>query len=321
LNLGECEREITTIAEFGPVRLPWVRLPREPDRVTGLAEFNDLTDSAARRELLACCTAAAWADAVASGRPYRSAEELLAASDRAVAALGRADLAEALAGHARIGDPVLTGASAREQAGVTAADADLRARLVAGNAEYERRFGHIYLACATGRDAAGLLAFLRQRLANDPDTEWRVVAGELAKINQIRLRALLGARPLRAGSAGSAGSPGSEISTHVLDAVTGTPASGVVVRLERRGGGEIGRASTSADGRITGFGVGFVPAGTYRLVFETGPYLAAAHARTDGGGEPFYPEVTVTFAVDGQRPRYHVPLLLGPYSYTTYRGS
>ena len=292
--------------------------------MTGLAEFNDLTDSAARRELLACCTAAAWADAVASGRPYRSAEELLAASDRAVAALSRADLAEALAGHPRIGAPALTGASASEQAGVTAADADLRARLAAGNAEYERRFGHIYLACATGRDAAGLLAFLRQRLANDPDTEWRVVAGELAKINQIRLRALLGTRPLGAGSVGSvgsAGSVGSEISTHVLDAVTGTPASGVVVRLERPGDGEIGRASTSADGRITGFGVGLVPAGTYRLIFETGPYLAAAHARTDGGGEPFYPEVTVTFAVDGQRPRCHVPLLLGPYSYTTYRGS
>ncbi|MHB1593098.1 MAG: 2-oxo-4-hydroxy-4-carboxy-5-ureidoimidazoline decarboxylase [Streptosporangiaceae bacterium] len=282
--------------------------------MTGLAEFNDLTDSAARRELLACCNAAAWADAVASGRPYRSAEDLLAASDRAVAALSRADLAEALAGHPRIGDRALTGTSATEQAGVTAADADLRDRLAAGNAQYERRFGHIYLACATGLDAASLLAFLRQRLANDPDTEWRVVAGELAKINQIRLRALVGGRP--AGDALA----GSEISTHVLDAVTGAPASGVVVRLERPGDGEIDRASTSADGRIAGFGVGLVPAGTYRLVFETGPYLAAGHART-GGGEPFYPEVTVTFAVDGQRPRYHIPLLLGPYSYTTYRGS
>ncbi len=294
--------------------------------MTGLAEFNDLTDSAARRELLACCNAATWADAVASGRPYTSAEDLLAASDRAVAALSQADLAEALAGHPRIGDRALTGPSAREQAGVSAADPDLADRLAAGNAEYERRFGHIYLACATGRDAASLLAFLRQRLANDPDTEWRVVAGELAKINQIRLRALVDSRPSGAvpvgsvGPVGPVGSVGSEISTHVLDAVTGTPASGVVVRLERSGGGEIGRASTSADGRISGFGVGAVPAGTYRLVFETGPYLAATHARA-GGGEPFYPEVAVTFAVDGQRPRYHVPLLLGPYSYTTYRGS
>ncbi|MHB1432121.1 MAG: 2-oxo-4-hydroxy-4-carboxy-5-ureidoimidazoline decarboxylase [Streptosporangiaceae bacterium] len=283
--------------------------------MTGLAEFNDLTDSAARRVLLACCNSAAWADVVASGRPYRSAEDLLAASEQAVAALSQADLAEALAGHPRIGDRALAGASATEQERVTAAGADLRDRLADGNAEYERRFGHIYLACATGRDAASLLAFLRQRLANDPDTEWRVVAGELAKINQIRLRALLDARPPGAGPAGS------EISTHVLDAVTGAPASGVVVRLERPGDGEIGRASTSADGRIAGFGVGLVPAGTYRLAFETGPYLAAAHTRADGGGEPFYPEVVVTFAVDGQRPRYHVPLLLAPYSYTTYRGS
>ena len=180
--------------------------------MTGLAEFNDLTDSAARRELLACCNAATWADAVASGRPYTSAEDLLAASDRAVAALSQADLAEALAGHPRIGDRALTGPSAREQAGVSAADPDLADRLAAGNAEYERRFGHIYLACATGRDAASLLAFLRQRLANDPDTEWRVVAGELAKINQIRLRALVDPRPSGAVPVGSVGSVGSDSS-------------------------------------------------------------------------------------------------------------
>lgn len=114
---------------------------------------------------------------------------------------------------------------------------------------------------------------------------------------------------------------GSQVSTHVLDAVTGTPASGVVVRLERPGHGEIARASTDADGRIASFGAGPVPAGTYRLIFETGPYLAAAHAGRSGPGEPFYPEVVVTFAADGSRPRYHLPLLFGPYSYTTYRGS
>ena len=58
-------------------------------------------------------------------------------------------------------------------------------------------------------------------------------------------------------------------------------------------------------------------AGTYRLVFETGPYLSEA----GDGAEPFFPEVVVTFTADGRRPRYHVPLLLGPYSYSTYRGS
>ncbi len=68
----------------------------------------------------------------------------------------------------------------------------MRHALEEGNAEYERRFGHIYLACATGRSASELLAFLRERLGNDDETEWTVVASELAKINQIRLRKLLG---------------------------------------------------------------------------------------------------------------------------------
>jgi 2-oxo-4-hydroxy-4-carboxy-5-ureidoimidazoline decarboxylase len=81
--------------------------------------------------------------------------------------------------------------SSEEQTGVRGADDSLRQQLDAGNAEYERRFGHIYLACATGRSASELLAFLRERLGNDPGTEWSVVASELAKINRIRLRKLL----------------------------------------------------------------------------------------------------------------------------------
>lgn len=104
----------------------------------------------------------------------------------------------------------------------------------------------------------------------------------------------------------------SVVSTHVLDTVTGQPAAGMVVRLEHAGAGELGRAVTNDDGRIADFGVGSLGAGTYRLIFETGPYLAKA---------AFFPEVIVTFLVDGTRPKYHVPLLLSPYSYATYRGS
>jgi len=106
----------------------------------------------------------------------------------------------------------------------------------------------------------------------------------------------------------------SAVSTHVLDTVRGEPASGILVRLERAGSGELGRATTDADGRISDFGVASLSAGTYRLVFETGAYLRAA-------GDGFFPEVVVTFAADGLRPRYHVPLLLSPFSYSTYRGS
>ena len=170
-------------------------------------EFNGLHDDAASQALSACCPAARWIDAVAAGRPYPSLESLLGASDAAVAALGEADLGEALAGHPRIGDRRVAGGpaagqaggaldwqpagwSGQEQAGVSGADAELRQALADGNVEYEQRFGHIYLACATGRSAAELVAFLHERLGNDRETEWRIVASELAKINQIRLRKL-----------------------------------------------------------------------------------------------------------------------------------
>ena len=112
----------------------------------------------------------------------------------------------------------------------------------------------------------------------------------------------------------------SAVTTHVLDTMRGEPASGVVVRLERAGAAdhELGRATTNADGRISDFGVASLSAGTYRLVFETGAYLQAADSES---GSAFFPEVVVTFVADGLRPRYHVPLLLSPYAYSTYRGS
>ena len=119
----------------------------------------------------------------------------------------------------------------------------------------------------------------------------------------------------------------SAVSTHILDTVRGEPADGVLVRLEGAGSGELGRGITDADGRISDFGVASLSAGIYRLVVETGPYLTrrgsgrAGAAGPDAGESPFFPEVVVTFAADGLRPRYHVPLLLSPYSYSTYRGS
>jgi 5-hydroxyisourate hydrolase len=112
------------------------------------------------------------------------------------------------------------------------------------------------------------------------------------------------------------------VSTHVLDTVRGEPASGIVVRLERVSGGELGRATTDAGGRISDFGVTSLSAGTYRLIFETAAYLAGEGLGTAASETiAFFPEIVVTFTADGLRPRYHVPLLLSPYSYATYRGS
>jgi 5-hydroxyisourate hydrolase len=111
----------------------------------------------------------------------------------------------------------------------------------------------------------------------------------------------------------------SAVTTHVLDTARGTPAAGVPVRLERvsdAGPEEIGRASTDADGRVRDLGPPMLRPGTYRLVFGTAGYFAGLDQR-----DAFFPEVTVTFTADGEAPHYHVPLLLSPFGYATYRGS
>jgi 2-oxo-4-hydroxy-4-carboxy-5-ureidoimidazoline decarboxylase len=157
-----------------------------------LTSLNEVPGELARQQLLACCSSVRWAAEVAAGRPYANADELLAASDAAVAGLAPGDLEQALAGHPRIGERrAADDRSRREQAGVLAADPATIQALADGNEEYESRFGHIYLVCAAGRNAADLLALLRERLGNDPGTEWGVVRRELGKINRIRLAQLL----------------------------------------------------------------------------------------------------------------------------------
>ncbi|SEL22101.1 hydroxyisourate hydrolase [Nonomuraea pusilla] len=96
-------------------------------------------------------------------------------------------------------------------------------------------------------------------------------------------------------------------STHVLDAVTGRPAAGLSVRLEHEGR-VVAEGRTDADGRISGWNPG---AGVHRAVFDTGAYLP----------DTFYPEVVITFTVADPDAHHHVPLLLSPYAYSTYRGS
>jgi 2-oxo-4-hydroxy-4-carboxy-5-ureidoimidazoline decarboxylase len=162
----------------------------------GLDALNTAAASEAARWLSSCCAARAWVERMAAGRPYADVDAVLRASDRAVGALDRAGLAEALAAHPRIGQRA-AGASTeavwsrQEQAGVGDADAEVRVALQEGNRAYEERFGHVFLICASGRSAEEMLAALRERLGNDPDTEWGVVAEELRKITRLRLERLL----------------------------------------------------------------------------------------------------------------------------------
>jgi 5-hydroxyisourate hydrolase len=113
----------------------------------------------------------------------------------------------------------------------------------------------------------------------------------------------------------------STISTHVLDTSRGATASGVAVCLEAQNNDEswteLSHAWTDSDGRVKPFFLVERPLGegVYRLVFDTEPYFASLSV------ECFYPQVTVVFKVDDASQHYHVPLLISPYSYSTYRGS
>ena len=101
------------------------------------------------------------------------------------------DWLEAFAAHPRIGGRARDVWSSTEQAGMKGATAGTQTALAAGNREYEARFGHVFLICATGRSAAEMLSELVQRLGNDPATELRIAAGEQAKITRLRLQKLV----------------------------------------------------------------------------------------------------------------------------------
>lgn len=103
------------------------------------------------------------------------------------------------------------------------------------------------------------------------------------------------------------------LSTHVLDATLGIPAAGVPVHLTRDGA-TLAEAVTDQDGRVGELGV-LAAEGAYRVTFDTGAYFTAT------GQQGFYPEVTIAFTVTDPAAHYHVPLLLSPYAYSTYRGS
>ena len=112
----------------------------------------------------------------------------------------------------------------------------------------------------------------------------------------------------------------SRITTHILDTSLGKPAKGVRVTLSGNNGGrwsELGAGETNSDGRVSDLleSDSSLPPGEYRLWFDTGSYYK------DLGIEAFYPFVEIAFNIEGDGQHYHVPLLLNPFGYSTYRGS
>ena len=158
-----------------------------------LEDFNALPDSSADEQLAACLPVPRWVAAVRDGRPYAAWPDLEATASAAAMHLDDEELEAALAGHPRIGERASgpshnAAASAREQAGVDPADAEVTDALAAGNAAYEARFDRVFLIRAAGRSAQEILGELERRLGNDDDAEREETVTQLREIALLRLR-------------------------------------------------------------------------------------------------------------------------------------
>lgn len=163
-----------------------------------LDDFNVLPRAEALSEILRCCGSRRWAELMISRRPYSATSGLLQAADDVWNSLSPEDWKEAFSHHPKIGDiknlkekfaPTAQWASG-EQAGVADAAEEVLQQLADGNRHYERKFGYIFIVCATGKSAGHILEMIMKRMGNDPVAELRLAAGEQAKITKLRLEKL-----------------------------------------------------------------------------------------------------------------------------------
>jgi OHCU decarboxylase len=159
-------------------------------------EIDAATEEAAREILARACGSSRWVDRMMARRPFGNDRKLLFAARNEWFGLTEPDWLEAFAHHPRIGDraslaerfPATHDLSAKEQAAVGAAHADVLTELAEGNERYIERFGFIFIVCATGKTAAEMLQLLRDRLSNDRASELRIAAEEQARITALRLQ-------------------------------------------------------------------------------------------------------------------------------------
>lgn len=164
-----------------------------------LERLNNLSPEDAESELLKCCGSTLWARRMSVERPFHDLQELLTKADAVWWSLDAEDWLEAFSRHPKIGEKESARAQAhdalrwseQEQGGTNSADEETRLALAEANREYERKFSHIYIICATGKTADEMLSILKERLQNDAGKELRVAAAEQRKITHLRLGKLL----------------------------------------------------------------------------------------------------------------------------------
>jgi 2-oxo-4-hydroxy-4-carboxy-5-ureidoimidazoline decarboxylase len=161
-----------------------------------LAKWNQLSVDEAIAQIQPCCGSKVWAQQLVMRRPFEDELALTAAADQIWRGLPGEDWMEAFLSHPRIGESRAartlsqrsTNWSTQEQRNVSVADGAVKAVLARANREYERRFGHIFIVCASGRSATEIVEILQRRMQNDPETEVQEAAEQQRQITQIRLK-------------------------------------------------------------------------------------------------------------------------------------
>ncbi len=163
-----------------------------------LKQFNQLSSEQAQQELFKCCGSSNWAEELAAHIPFDSVSAIKATSDKIWSSCLQSDLLEAFTHHPKIGDAKSLAEkfattqkwASGEQAAVSDAPKETLENLAKGNVEYEKKFGYIFIVCATGKSAEEMLNLLSNRLPNAPEQEIRIAAKEQNKITHIRIEKL-----------------------------------------------------------------------------------------------------------------------------------
>jgi 2-oxo-4-hydroxy-4-carboxy-5-ureidoimidazoline decarboxylase len=267
---------------------------------------------------------AAAAEAAFAARPFGTVAALLAALGRPVREGTEAERLALVRGHPDLAErAALAGALTRESigeqqsAGLDRLSEEEHAEFHRLNGAYRRKFAFPFIICVRRHTRDSILANFARRLAHVPAAELATALDEIDRIAALRLSALV--------TGDGALAVNGRLSTHVLDTHGGRPAAGMAVTLRELSHAGTARiiaeAVTDADGRTAAPLIADrpVPIGRYELAFAAGEYFA--RQRVDLPDPPFLDVVIVRFGVAAAEGHYHVPLLLTPWSYSTYRGS
>lgn len=263
---------------------------------------------------------APWvAEGAAAARPFATVAALHEAMLATVRAAPTERVTSFLRGHPELGgDAAMAGeigaASMAEQSALGLQRPEDAAALSALNRAYSDRFGFPFILCVRRHTRASVLAEFKRRLDNDPAAERDAALREIGFITRLRL----------ADQVAGPGKPAvhGTLTTHVLDTAAGRPAEGVPMELLEVGSGRavpLANSVTNADGRAPAPLLSGAPLriGVYELRFQVGAYFAGQAS----GPPPFLDAIPIRFGISEPEAHYHIPLLVSPGAYSTYRGS